>query len=159
MASTVSTLSLPAPKNTVTGPTLRPRSPSAPKPGYVVQSPDSRLSVHCPASNSSDNYLPNRGSSTYDPPQTHGDSDSDESVVEITRAEDLLAPIPKKKKKADAVKPKPATRRANCKGRPRDSGASASTARGPAKKVKKSVAGPVSHFSTLFIWLDDFFSP
>lgn len=135
MSNSVSSLVPPSSHN---GPSLRPRSPSSPKPGYVVQSPDSRVSVHRPSSDS-DLDLPGHDPDiTYVPNQSDAESDF-ESVVEITQAEDFVKMLPKKKKKTQPVPVK-----SRAKGRPRGSGASANLPRAPIKKRKKAVV-PVSH--------------
>jgi hypothetical protein len=90
----------------------------------------------------SDSDLPdiNLDSSFDGSEPTVNDSDF-ESVVEVTRAEDFIAMIPKKKKKKAVIKPKSS----RAKGRPRGSGASAGLPRAPAKKPKKAVGIPVRY--------------
>lgn len=95
MAPPASTTSLAPPS---TGPSLRPRTAPDPKPGYVIQSPDSRISLHRPSYDSdlpSDSapFIPNSND------LNENESDSDQSVVQITQAKDFLSVLKNKKQK------------------------------------------------------------
>lgn len=123
MAHSQSRLSLPSSNS---GPNLRPRSPTGPKPGYIVQSPDSRISVRRP---SSEQVLPN--------PDCDFDASingSDSSVVEVPQAKESLKEVLKTKNK----KKQKNKSGSKVKVRPRGSGASASLPQGPSKKQKKA---------------------
>lgn len=139
MDLSISSLAPPA-KN---GHTLRPRTPPGPKPGFFVQSPDSRVSLQRPPP-SDDLPCANLDfdNPAFDPGETASDDSGFESVVEVTRAKDFLSMIPKKKKKKiQGVKPGSSCPKA--KGRPRGSGTSVTLIRGPGKKPKKAVPAPV----------------
>ncbi|EGG12585.1 uncharacterized protein MELLADRAFT_86742 [Melampsora larici-populina 98AG31] len=135
---------------------LRPRSPTGPsaRPGFVIQSPDSRVSLRQPSSDLAEFDLDQNPSSPPFNPEEHTDiaegsvsSADDEavSVVEVTSATDFLASMRRnKKKKAQRAKAKEVAKakspRRGGKGRPRGSGASVNLPRAPAKKRKKAVA-------------------
>lgn len=127
MAPSISSLAAPS----SLGPNLRPRSPTGPKPGFVIQSPDSRVSIHRP---SSECDLPDMDSD--------GVADSD-SVVEVTQAKDFLKVLSKKKRKKTPAQVSKDKARSQSKGCPRGSGALGGVPQGPLKKVKKA-AVPVS---------------
>lgn len=124
------------------GPVLRTRSTPLPKPGYVIQSPDSRLSVHRPSEIDRNGLRDLELDSSFDSQVAESDY---KLVVEITNAKDFLAMLPKKKKK----NVKAALKNPIAKARPRGSGASVGLPRGPAKKAKKAIGIPVRSI-TLF---------
>lgn len=143
------------PPPTGSGRTLRPRSPSAPKPGFVVQSPDSRVSLRRASFSGEVGDLPNPdlNDSPFDSDQDQEPADSSIEIIE-----ELSAP-PKKLKQAPPSKSKSAT---TSKVRPRGSGASAGLPRVRAKKQKRTVTAPAlvslyHHFFQMMIQFNDVF--
>lgn len=124
-----------------TGPRLRPRTPPSPKEGFVVQSPDSRVSVRRPSSNADLESL------SFDPANNPSDSEP-ESVVEIlsVKGKETVPEITTKNKKKTQVGPSTRAKR-----RPRGSGSSLNLIWGPGKKTKKDFPPVVSPHLNLYL--------
>lgn len=132
MSTQIPLLAPPATPSAQQGPLLCPRTPTQPKPGYVLQSTDLRIAAHRP---------PTLGEveSDFDPglsqiASSRGNEDGDhESIDDQDDDEDLpVVPLTLKGKKRRQSKVKQV--RANvC---PRGSGASVGLVRVPAKKKK-----------------------
>lgn len=122
-----------------TGPTLRPRTPTRPRPGFVPLSPDLRVSCVRPSpvpdsaeSDNQDIYKVTSGQS-----ETSDGIGSQEGIeIESDGPDKSTVPDPSKRKKT-THKLRPKVHVVKSRGRPRGSGASITLTRPPSKKSRK----------------------
>ncbi|EGG04228.1 uncharacterized protein MELLADRAFT_89429 [Melampsora larici-populina 98AG31] len=112
----------------ITGPTLHPRTPTQPRPGFIAQSPDLRVTTFCLSP------IPKSLESDADPSvyevSSNGESDTTDGIGSVGSVEVVgnVGPSTGSKKKKAACKSKAKVHVVKRRGRPCGSGASSGLA-------------------------------
>lgn len=129
------------------GPTLRPRTPTQPRPGFVSPSPNLRVaslrpSPHCESNESQEDQSFNK--------VIDSKSDTTDAIDRVGSVEFLgiKGTLPKSVKKKKTSGQKAKVHVVKRRGRPRGSGASAGPSRRPSKKSRKAKLAVSSIFIT-----------